>query len=188
MTVPTSPLLYSMDTTTNNAITLENFNVPANDARKIEFEIAKDVKNAYLTQISGIEWFGDENTVDEPEISGETKSLYKQTVGALPEGMKIFGNITRNEDEGTAVLKKMWEFYHESMQIFSSGSDGNFPFGRIGFFSNVSPYYNVHPSTTLGLTMKAPTIKWDAPSNLFTFSIVLLLGGQDLLERKGAIA
>ena len=149
----------------------------------------KDADGQPLALLEAVETFGDENTVDEPEISGGTKKMNKQNVGALPFGIKIMGHVSVRPVEdimspgtfmnpGLEFLTGLWELFNLKQITFPS-----YPYGRIGFRSNVNPFFDVFPNSSEGYSMKPPSIKWAAPEQVASFEIMLLYGGDDWLTR-----
>lgn len=123
-------------------------------------------------QVSSMTYQGDENTVEEPEISGSgEKSIHKQAVGALPEGITITGNADLTETDFITKLRS----FSRRLQ-----TDDYHEFGIFGFHSQLSPFFDIDPDNTIGYTMKPPTIVWNAPSKQVTFMIDLLIGGINL--------
>ena len=179
MVAPTVPTLYYFDDNVNTRLAdlyPTGGNLAAN-AHAIRFEFAKDAKRQALFQLNGIDTFGDENTIDEPEISGGEKTLNKQNIGALPWGIKLTANITRGAD-GDAILKGLWSFYNQVQVQYPHR-----PFGIFSFYSATSEYFDVNSSPTIGFTMKAPVVNVAFPSTQMTVEIVLLLGGKNLVSR-----
>ena len=149
----------------------------ATDVNVIKFDSDRDDKNQRLFHLNKIETFGDENTIDEPEISGGEKTVNKQNIGALPWGIKLTANVTRGTD-GDNILKGLWKFYSQIQVKYP-----NYPFGIFGLHSNVSEYFDIHPSDTIGYTMKAPVVNVELPSTVMQVEIMLLIGGKNLVER-----
>ena len=152
------------------------------DAYKVEFDNADtDQYGQPLAQISLTTAYGDENTVDEPEISGDTKSLNKQNVGALPEVLEITGNVSKTAD-GSAILAKLKKFYR-SKQVHAL----YYPYGRLGFYSAIEDfgYYDLRPTNILGLSMKPPKVTNISQKTQVDFTLVMMLGGRDLVNQPG---
>ena len=178
MANPTYPTLYYL---TNANITIDMVADPA-FTDKVEFDSgARDNADQPLAQISLLTASGDENTVDEPEISGGTKSLNKQNVGALPEVLELAGNVSKTA-EGSALLNKIRKFYR-SKQTHAS----NYPYGRIGFYSAINDftYFDLHPTDTIGFSIKPPKVTGISQKGQVEFSFVLMLGGKDLVNQPG---
>ena len=127
-----------------------------------------------LSAITSIRTFGDENTVEEPQISGDisqgdNRRIFKQQVGAMPEGLIINGYVLVG---GASILDGMRRLYiDEQVSV-------EFPFGNIGFYSNVIPYFNIKPNAERGYTMKPPIITWNAPNAKADFEMTLMFGGE----------
>ena len=180
MVAPSMPVLYYFDpaaTDTGFDDILDSSGDAETNVNVIKFDSTLDDKKQHLFQLNRLETFGDENTIDEPEISGGEKTLNKQNIGALPWGIKLTANVTRGTD-GDDLLKEMWKFYSQVQVRYPS-----YPFGIFGLHSNVSDYFDVHPSATIGYTMKAPAVHVDLPSSTMTVEIMLLIGGKNLVER-----
>ena len=180
MVAPTMPVLYFFNTGAANTDfddILDSNGDAATNANVIKFDSDLDNKRQPLFQLNHIETFGDENTIDEPEISGGEKTMNKQNIGALPWGIQLTTNITRGA-AGDAILKELWRFYHQVQVQYPDRE-----YGIFGLHSNVSEYFDVHPSNIIGYTMKAPIIKVDMPSTIMHVDIMLLIGGKNLVER-----
>ena len=180
MVAPTMPVLYFFDAaataTTFTDILDSNGNAGTN-VNVLKFDSDLDDKKQHLFQLEHIETFGDENTIDEPEISGGEKTIYKQNIGALPWGIKLTSNVTRGSD-GDDILKGLWLFYNQVQVQYP-----DYPYGIFGLKSNVSEYFDIHPSDLIGYTMKAPVVKIDLPSTMLVVEIMLLIGGKNLVDR-----
>ena len=95
----TNPVLYWRDKNSkSSSMTLEQIIADTNKTNQIiQFESGSDEKS---TMIESLEYSGDENTVEEPEISADgDKTLNKQNIGALPEGLLIRGHVDISEDD-----------------------------------------------------------------------------------------
>lgn len=164
MAAPTVPTLYYLDTprSLNTISSLTSF-------RKIEFETDMD------SNISSLNTFSDTNTVEEPTISSDgTHSINKQDVGALPQGIVVSGYV-KNNTAGDAMMKKLRSFSRVEQLV-----ENYFEYGRFGFFSNVATFYDIHPTSTTGYTLKPPTVEFVSGTPILRFSFRLLLGGVDL--------
>ena len=164
-----NPVLYWRDDS-SKTISLESL-ISSKPDQVIQFENGTDDTKA---QIEVIEVYGDENTIEEPEINSTgAKAINKQNAGALPEGIKISGNIDISE---STLLAKLRTFYRKIPLI-----EDSFDYGIFGFYSNVSNYFDLNPTNEIGYTMKPPTITWNAPNKYVTFEFYLILGARQLV-------
>ena len=171
MATPSNPVLYW-----RTSAGLENTITNLPNAQKVNFELVGTNEKSAI--IESIESFSDENTVEEPEISADgTKTLNKQNIGALPEGIMVRGHVDLDLENSTTdfVLTKIRSFARKAQLV-----ETNFEFGIFGFYSNVSPFFDINPSAIEGYTLKPPIVSWNAPKKQLDFSFRLLLGGSDL--------
>ena len=161
---PTRPTLYYLA-----ASSPKNFNSWSSlpDALKIVFEGDSD------SVIENISTFTDSNMVEEPTISSDgTHSINKQDVGALPQGIVVNGYVKLMADD---MIIKLRRFSRMTQLV-----EDHFEYGRFGFYSGVSEFFDIHPSSTIGYTLKPPTVEFTSGSPILRFSFRLLLGGVDL--------
>ena len=162
MAIPTRPTLYYL---TSPSTLLSWSSLPVTQV--ITFEA--DTTNV----IEHISTFTDSNTVEEPTISSDgTHSINKQDVGALPQGIVVSGYVRIIND---SILDKLRGFSRLPQLV-----EDNFEYGRFGFWSGVSSFFNIHPTSTTGYTLKPPTVEFNSGSPILKFSFRLLLGGVNL--------
>lgn len=159
MAAPTSPTLYYLD-----ALTPFNSVSELDDEHKITFQ------NDRSNMLEGHESFSDANTVEEPEISADgAQTINKQHVGALPQGIIVRGHVDLREDDLLLRIRSM----SRKPQL----AQGIFEFGRVGYYSGVSEIFDVHPSGTIGYTLKPPIVTHNSGTSALMFTFKLLLGG-----------
>ena len=165
-----NPVLYWRDSSSKSPLTLEQLIADTSKQDQvIQFESGTDPNS---NMIEAIEYLSDENTVNEPEITTGQKTINKQNVGALPEGITVRGHVDISQ---TAIVTKIRSFARK-VQVIQS----DFEFGIFGFYSNVSTFFDVDPSDTIGYTLKFPRVGYTAPKKQLDFSFQLLLGGRNL--------
>ena len=168
----TNPVLYWRDKNSkSSSMTLEQIIADTNKTNQIiQFESGSDEKS---TMIESLEYSGDENTVEEPEISADgDKTLNKQNIGALPEGLLIRGHVDISEDD---IVEKIRTF----ARMLQTAED-DFEYGIFGFYSNISSFFDIDPTDVIGYTLKPPTVIFNSPKKQLEFSFKLLLGGVGL--------
>ena len=162
MAAPTSPTLYYLDSLTPFSSVSS---IP--ESNKIEFQMDRS------NMLEGVESFSDANTVEEPEVSADgVVTINKQHVGALPQGIIVRGHCDLSADDMIIKLRSM----SRKPQLLR----GTFEYGRIGYYSGVSEFFDVHPTATIGYTLKPPVVTHNSGTAVLVFTFRLLLGGRAL--------
>ncbi len=173
MPTPNYPVIYYRDNDTRTA--LPSFDTVEKLIAEKPLQVI-EIKDEDGMSVIGVVSAGEDNDVAEPIFSSEgIKSIFKQQVGAINEGITVTLMIPQPKFSDLIKLKSfsrqpnIERAYHE--------------FGTIGFWFPTVPAFEIDPTNVIGLTLKPPIIEWgveEVGQNFARVTLNFSLGGVDL--------
>lgn len=172
---PLYPVIYfrTINSTTVLFPTVQDL-IDAFPDQAIELEDSSTTKTAVI----GVTAIGQDNDVAEPVFSSDgAKSIFKQQVGAINEGITV--QIMVEEAEYSKLFQ---------MRTFSRQpniEEAYHKFGNLGFLFPTASIFTQDPTNVIGYTLKPPIFEWGITGNNIPVGFVkatlnFSLGGLDI--------
>jgi len=173
MALPNHPVIFFRDINSRKETTIFNTIeklIITRPDQVIEFKDAD--KMSVISVVSA----GQDNDVGEPIFSSTgIKSIFKQQVGAINEGITVTCMIPKPKYSDLIKLEK----FSRQPNIETAFHK----FGNLGFHFPEVPVYEKDPTDIIGFTLKPPIMEWGIPdvgADFVRATLNFSLGGADL--------